>query len=140
MTITDKTLSVSVWDAIKTTITSANIKVGGTAVTVQATHADITDGSGSSRKHFVIVNPIEVDETKDKFGSNQGKKFINILIDCIDNKTSAIDYIADEVTYALSEANIQGIDLVGVTSSYAFTNPNLIKYHEKNLVFTYTRE
>ena len=140
MTISDQTLSADVWTEIKTVLVNASITVDSKAVTIQATNADTTDNNGATRKPFIIIHPINLDETKDKFGSNQGKKFINVFIDCIYKNTLFVDQLADAVTYALSETNISGIELIGVQSDYAFTDPNKKKYHEKNLSFAFTRE
>ena len=140
MVISDQTLSADVWTEIKTVLVNASITVDSKSATIQATNADTTDSAGSARKPFVIITPINLDETKNKFGSGQGKKFINVFIDCIYKNTLYVDQLADQVTYALSENNITGISLIGVTSDYAFTDPNQKKYHEKNLTFTYTRE
>lgn len=140
MAISDQTLSADVWTEIKTVLVNASITVDGKSATIQATNADTTDNAGATRKPFIIINPISLDETKDKFGSNQGKKFINVFIDCIYKNTLYVDELADQVTYALSESNIAGISLIGVQSDYAFTDPNMKKYHEKNLSFAFTRE
>jgi len=140
MAISDQTLSSDIWTEIRTVLVNASITVDSKSATIQATNADTTDSNGTARKPFIIITPVNLDETKDKFGSNQGKKFINVFIDCIYKNTLYVDSLADQVTYALSENNISGIELIGVTSDYAFTDPNQKKYHEKNLTFTYTRE
>ena len=140
MAIADQTLSSDVWTAIKTALVAATIVVDGKAATIQATYADVQDGNGSARKPFIIVHPINLDEVKNKFGSNQGRKNINVFIDCIYKNTLYMDELADKATYALSEANINGISLIGITSDYAFTDPANKKYHEKNITFSYLRE
>ena len=140
MTITDETLSSDVWTDIRAALVASSISVDSKTATIQATYADIQDNNGSARKPFIIIHPINLEETKDKFGSNQGKKFINVFIDCIYKNTLYMDELADKVTYSLSNANILGISLIGVTSDYAFTDPANKKYHEKNLTFSYVRE
>lgn len=140
MAISDQTLSSDIWTEIRAVLVTAAITVDSKSVTIQATNADTTDNAGATRKPFVIINPVNLDETKDKFNSYQGKKFINVFIDCIYKNTLYVDQIADKVTYALSTNKIAGIELIGITSDYAFTDPNQKKYHEKNLTFTYTRE
>ncbi len=140
MAISDETLSSDIWKTIRQTLVDASITIDSKSVTIQASNADTTDNNGSARKVFIIIHPVNLDETKDKFGSNQGKKFINIFIDCIYNKVGFVEELADKVNYILSEANISGLDLVGITSDSAFTDPNRKKYHEKNLSFAYMRE
>jgi hypothetical protein len=142
MAISDTSLSVDVFNTVRSVLLNASITVtNGTATTDTSSaglYASFNDKNASRPQ--VIINPIMVDEDSYKFGSTRGKKFINITIDCFYKNTLGIDQMHDQVVNALSSTSIDGIDLVGVTTDVDFDSPGDQKYHRKSGTFTFTRE
>jgi hypothetical protein len=83
---------------------------------------------------------MSLDESGYKFGSGQGRKFMNITVECYSENTLGIDQLSSQVRDAISTASIDGMELVAVSSDYAFTNPDVNKFHLKTITFTFDRE
>lgn len=139
MAITDSTIDTELFIAVRTILVSASLSTtSGTTVTAAQIAASYNDKELSRPQ--VIIYPISDNEVKDKFGSNYGKRFLNIDIDCYANNTLKVDQLSQQIKSALSENVIDGVDLIGITTDYAFQQPGNNKYHLKNLTFTYQRE
>ncbi len=141
MTISDDTLDTDVFTAIRTKIVAAApfVTNSSTSATTAASIRAAYNDEGVVRPQ-IIMNPIEPEEADWKFGSKEGKKFINIVIDCYYSNTLGIDQLAQQVKSVLKDDDILGIDLVGIATDYAFNTANDAKYQLKSLTFTYTRE
>jgi hypothetical protein len=81
-----------------------------------------------------------IDEDSWKFGGSQGKKMINVVIECYYSNTLGVDQLFDQVRAALDDNDIDGIDLVGISSDYGYNTSAEQKYHVKSGTFTYERE
>jgi hypothetical protein len=81
-----------------------------------------------------------LDEAEWKFGGFQGKKVINVVVDCFGSSTLFVDQLWDQVRAALDDNDLSGIDLVAISTDYAFNSPGDQKYHLKSGTFTYERE
>jgi hypothetical protein len=79
-------------------------------------------------------------ETLDKFSSAQGKKDINVVIECYSDKTIGVQQLADQVAHSLKGTVIDGIELVNIDKDYGFNSPNENKMHLITLTAHYTRE
>jgi len=141
MAISNSTLNVDVFSEIRALIV-ANTPYVTNSTTASTTAATINAAYNDkpSIKPQIVINPINKDETKDKFGSNEGRKFINIVIECYYSNTLGIDQLADSVEYTLKHNEIVGIEMVGVTSDYAFNMAAKSKVQLKTLTFTYDRD
>ena len=141
MSISDSSLSVDVFSEVRSKIVAAAPYVTN-STTSETTLAQVRAAYNDKEpvRPQIVINPIEKDEANWKFGGTEGKKFININIECYYKNTLGVDQLADSVETALKANDINGIDLIGVVSSYAYTNPVLIKYHMKGITFTYDRE
>ena len=139
--VSDSTLSTDVFTEIRNKIVAAapyvtNSTTSSTsAASILAVHNDT-----KTTIPQIVINPIVYDEANWKFGGTEGKKFINVIIDCYYKNTLGIDQMSDQVLTALKVNDISGIDLVGVTGDYAFNVNNEAKFHLKSTTFTYDRE
>lgn len=145
MSISDNTLSVDVWNTVRSVLVEASIKITNT--TTAGTKTASVLASYNDKKPSVpqiIIQPIDSDESEYKFGSSNGRKFINVTIECYYQNTLGVDQLSDGSKAAIREAcedgTITGMDLVGVTETYAFTDPNQTKFHLKTVTFTFDRE
>ena len=145
MSINDDTLSVDVFDTIRSVLVSASPVVTNTTTSNTKTAsvlAQYNDKSPSAPQ--IIIIPADVSEDTFKFGGKQGKKFINVGIECYYTNSLGVNQLADQVKVAIKDAcedgTIIGMDLVGLTENMAFVNPNEAKYHLKTLTITFDRE
>ena len=136
--VQDATLSRDIWTAVRTALVAATIQVTDGTVKNATVAAAYNDQKTSSPQ--IIIYPIDVDESVWKFGSNQGKKFINLPLEIYYSNTLGLDQLDDKVRELIKETEIPGIELVGITSAYSYTNPALVKYHTKLINLTYDRE
>jgi len=141
MTISDDTLNVDVFNTIRTLLISASPKVTNTTTLATKTATVLSSYNDESVSvPQIIINPIKIDESEWKFGSFQGKKIINVEIECYYEKSVGVEQLSDIVSKTIKEATITGLDLIAVTSDYAFISPNDNKFHLKTLTFTFVRE
>jgi hypothetical protein len=139
-TITDGNLNVSLFNTIRTAIVSYEPKV--TESTNKYKKASIKAAYDDSKVTTpqVILTPLNITESDYKFGSQEGRKVINVIIECYYTNTLGIDQLSDDVTAAIKGINFGVLDLIGMSSDYAFVNPNEAKFHLKTLVFTFLKE
>lgn len=141
MAINDTSISVSVWDAVKAKLVAAAPTVSNlstsatTAASIRAAYNDTEPA-----RPQIILNPAIIDEADWKFGGTQGKKIINVLVECYADKSSYVDQLWDQVRAALVIDDIDGVDLRAIASDYAFSSPGDQKFHMKSGTFTYERE
>lgn len=141
MAINDSTLSVDVWNDIRAKLVATglyvtNSKTGTTtSASIRASYHDET-----ATRPQVIINPINYDEANWYFGSKHGKKMINVFIECYYKNTLGIDQLSDQVLDAVKDNDISGVNLIGITTDYAFSDPNENKYQLKTITLTYDRE
>lgn len=141
MTISDSTLSTTFWTDTRAIIVAAAPYVtnsttsGTTAASINAAYNDKT----ASRPQ-IIINPINYSEDTYKFGSNQGKKLINLTVDCYASNSLGMDQLADQVIDAMKGTDIDDAEIVAISTDVAFVNPNEAKFHLKSITFTYDRE
>lgn len=139
--VSDQNLSTDVWTAIRTLLVAGTIQTTNTT-TEETTNASIlaTYNDKKTNSPQVIINPIETDEALNKFGGSEGKKVINVIIDCYAHNGLGADQLADDVKYILKGNEISGIELIAVTTNINFDTSNERKFHLKSLTFTYQRE
>ena len=131
MTISDSTIRTDVWTAVKNKIVAAAL-----GADVNGNYKDKL----SVKKPQIVIAPINKDEAEFKFGSINGKKTINIFIDVYADTSLIADTLAQGIDNALVQNDIDGMDLIALSSDTAFVNPQEIKYKLVNLVYTYQRE
>ena len=137
--VSDSSIATDVWSEIRSILVSSNLQVttndGVKDASIEASYND-----KNTSKPQVIIYPISHDESEWKFGSFEGKKLINVQLEIYHNTTRGIDQLEGQVLEPIKNTEIPGIELVGITTDYAFTNPMLTKYHLKTITLTYDRE
>ena len=137
--VSNNTLSTDIWNQIRTDLVASAIEVTDGSKVKEASVSAAYNDKNTSRPQ-IIIYPSDRDESTWKFGSFEGKKFINISIEVYYSNTSGLDQLEDAVTTVLKETLIPGIELIGITSAYTFNNPAFTKYHSKMITFTYDKE
>ena len=141
MAINDATISSDVWTTIKNIIVAAAPKTtNGTSGATRKAGIYASYNDEKFKMPGIIIDPAEISESEYKFGSNVGKRFINITIGCYYNNTLGTDQLADQVNAALASADINGMELVGFDSTQAFVDQNQAKFQLKTITFTFERE
>jgi len=141
MAISDATISSDVWTTIRTIIVAAAPKI-----TNSTTSSTKTAGVYASYndKNFkmpgIVIDPAEISESDYKFGTNIGKRFINVTIGCYYKNTLGTDQLSDQVIHAMSQADLSGMELVGFSTDQAFVDQNQAKFQLKTITFTFDRE
>jgi len=141
MTVTDANLRTTVWTDIRTAIVGIAPFVTNSstsATTVASINAQYNDKY--TTKPQVVIIPIESDETLNRFGGTEGKKTINVFVECYYKNSLGVDQLADQITAGVKSTDFDGIDLIGVTSDYGFNTINDSKYPVINVTFTFDRE
>ena len=141
MSISDDTISVDVFNDVRTAIVSASpiVTNSTTSKTKTATVLAAYNDKATTTPQ-IVINPAAIDESEWRFGSFQGKKIINVSVECYYSNTLGVDQLSDTVMKAIRETAFDGMELIAVTSDYAFTNPNEMKFHLKTITFTFERE
>jgi uncharacterized protein YaiE (UPF0345 family) len=139
MAISDSTLAQNVFTDVRSALVAASIttSIGSTvsSANILAAHPDKVYA-----KPQIVILPIQSDEGDFKFGGSEGRKAINVVIECYSDKSLGVDQLADGVRAALKANTITGIDLVGFSEDYAFNSPGENKFHLKTLTASYLRE
>jgi len=141
MTINNSSISVDVWTTLRNIIVASNPVVTNSQTgntTLASVRASYNDTEPTRPQ--IIIQPIGYDEAEFKFGTNVGRKFINVTVECYDKSTLGIDQLSDTVAYAIQNTTIDGIELVGLTTDYAFNSSNDQKFHLKTVTFSFDRE
>jgi hypothetical protein len=141
MSISDATISVDVFSAVRAALVAAAIKVtdetGGATKTASIMPAYINDRKTTPQ---VVINPIAKSEEQYKFGKTTGRQFINVTVECFYTTSKGIEQMSDAVETAIKATTFDGMELVGITTDYGFVDPNYGHYHVKSLTFTFDRE
>lgn len=141
MVISDSTVSVDVFSAVRTALVAAALKIteenGGATKTASVVPAYANDRKTTPQ---VVINPIAKSEDQFKFGKTTGRQFINVTIECYYITTRGIEQLSDQVETAIKATTFDGMDLVGITSDFGFSDPNFGQYYVKSLTFTFDRE
>jgi len=141
MTITDSTIYTSTWSDIRTKlIASAPYVTNSTTGATTAASILATYNDKLPNRPQIVIEPIVKNEDTFKFGGTEGKKFINVTIECYATNGLGVDQLAEQVEVTLKANDINGIDLVGNTSDNAINIDNEEKYQLKVLTFSYDRE
>lgn len=141
MSISNATLSVDVFSAVRAALVAAAIKIteetGGATktVTIGTAYTNV-----NNTKPTIVINPIVKSEEQYKFGNTTGRQFINVTVECFYTTTRGIEQMSDQVETAIKGTTFDGMDLVGVTSDSGFSDPNFGQYHVKSITFTFDRE
>ena len=148
MAISDDTLSSDVFTTIRAVIVASAPKItytdkaSASKTKTASVYAQYNDKTPTSPQ--IIIIPADVSEDSWRFGGTEGKKLINVGIECYYKTTLGIDQLADTIEAAIKTAvensTITGMDLVGVSENYAFVDPSQMKFHLKTLTFTFDRE
>jgi len=141
MAISDSTISVDVFTEIRNKLvsTAPYVTNSSTSATYAASINAVYNDKNTTKPQIVIY-PARISEDTFRFGGTEGKKAVNVNIECYYQNTLGVDQLSDQIKTALKANDIIGIDLVGIVTDYAFTNPAESKFHLKTMTFTYTRE
>lgn len=138
MAISDSTLTADIFDSIRTKLVAANLAITDGAVYPASIGASFNDKNPSRPQ--IIITPVTYDEGTYKFSSKQGKKSVNVVVEVFYSNTLGIDVLSDRVVDIIKDNDIDGLNLVGVASDYAFNSPGDNKWHLKTLTFGFDRE
>ena len=140
MTISNATISSDVWYSVKTAIYNASPTVTLTGTEVKQASVIPSYKSSRTTTPQIVVNPIEKSESEYKFGANRGRMFINITVDCYYSTTLGVDQLADQVEEAVSNYDFGNMELVAMSSDYAYTDPSAQDFHLKSITFSFDKE
>ena len=141
MAISDSTISVDIFTEVRNKIVAGAPYVTNsstsatTAASINATYND-----KKTTKPQIVILPVSINEDTFKFGGAEGRKAINVNLECYYTTTLGVDQLSDQIKSILKDDDIDGIELVGVVTDYSFTNPAESKFHMKTMTFTYLRE
>jgi purine nucleoside permease len=135
--VSDSTLYTDVWTEIRTILVAAAPSVTSPSAASASINASYNDKA--STKPQIVIQPITKEENEWFFGSNQGSKILNVIIDCYGRNSLGADELQQQVEDALKTNAVDGIYLSGITSNYVFGEVNDCKYHLKSTTFTYGR-
>ena len=141
MAVTDANIYTSVWSEVRTLLVAANLVVTNSTTsqtTLASVNASFNDKNLS--KPQVVIQPIDKDEAAFKFGSYEGKKMINVFVDCYASQSQQIDSLAEQVESYLKLNIINGVELVGITCNNGVSINNDSKYFLKSITLSYDRE
>ena len=141
MSVSDETLYTDLWSEVRTILvaTAPYITNSTTADTTAAViNAQYNDKE--TKRPQVCILPVDKDESEWKFGSAQGKKMLNIIVECWASNSLGVDQLSQQVEHSLKTTEIGGVSLIAVTSSNAVNIQPDSKYHLKSIAFTYDRE
>ena len=140
MAIANSTLSVDVFNTVRNIIVAAAPQVvNEDASTKTASVLAAYNDKKPSTPQVIMYLP-EREMAKDKFGGTNSKRFINVLVECYYKTSRGAAQLTDAVVDAVDSAEIDGMDLVAVSTDVAFINPNDQKFHVTGITFTFIRE
>lgn len=141
MSISDTTISVDVFSAVREALVASAIKItqenGGATKTASVTPTYLNDRKTVPQ---VVISPIVIDKRLDKFGGTKGRQFISVTVECVYTDTRGIEQMSDQVVASIEGVTFDGMELVGWTSDSSFVDPNFGQYHVKSITFTFDRE
>lgn len=142
MTINNSTFYTDLYSAVRTVLVAASLTVTNstTASTkVASVLASYNDTQSTSPQ--VIIEPIDKSEgPRYKFGSNEGRKVVNVTITAYHSTTLGVDQLKEQIEVAMKANEFNELMLTGISVDNAFINPNEAKYHSSSLTFTFDRE
>jgi len=142
MTINDSTFYTDLYSAVRTVLVGASLTVTNSttaATKVASVLASYNDKQLTSPQ--VIIEPIDKSEgPRYKFGSNEGRKVINVTVSAYYKSTLGVDQLKEQIEVAMKANEFDELMLVGIGVDNAFMNPNEAKYHSSSITFTYDRE
>ena len=141
MAIADISINSDVWTTVRTIIVAAAPKItNGTATSTKTAGIYASYNDKTFKMPGIVINPASISESDYKFGSNVGKRFINVDIECYYKNTLGTDQLSDQIIHAVGAADISGMELVGFSNEQAFVDPNQAKFQLKTITFTFERE
>lgn len=140
MAINNSSIATDVFSSIRSLLTSTTISIANEALTATWTvpvNAQYNDKSLSRPQ--IVIPPITFNENNTRFSSTEGQKFISAIIECYAPNTLMIDQIENEVISRIKNNPFSEMELVGLTTQYAFNLNEDQKYHLKTIVLTYDK-
>jgi len=142
MAISNATFYTDLYSAVRTVLVNASLTITNstTAGTKSASVlASYNDKQLTSPQ--VIIEPIDKSEgPRYKFGSNEGRKVVNVTVTAYYKNTLGVDQLKEQIEVAMKANEFDDLMLNGISVADAFINPNEAKYHFSSLTFTYDRE
>lgn len=141
MSISDEKIYTSLWSEVRTLLVAkAPFITNSTTTSTTAAVIAAQYNDKEVKRPQVCILPVDKDESNWKFGSDQGKKMLNIIVECWAFNSLGIDQLGEQVEDALKVNEIPGVSLIAVTSSNALNTQPDSKYYLKTITFTYDRE
>lgn len=127
------------WTAVRNTLVAAALQVTDGSTVKNATVAAAYNDKNTSKPQ-VIIYPLNKDESEFKFSSDDGKQMLNVTVESYYSNTLGVEQLDEQIEEAIKADVPSGMELVGITSDYTFTNPLETKYHSIVTVFTFDKE
>lgn len=142
MVISDTNIATSFWSTLRSTLATAAPYTthpntsATTAASIKASYNDLDNA-----RPMIVIDPINLPETFDKFGGSVGRKDINVVIRVFTEFSVGADQLDDQIRAALAADNMDGVSLQSIESSFdAPADPTLVKFHSKTISVHYLRE
>jgi hypothetical protein len=141
MAISDSSLSVDVWNEMRTCLVAAAPYITNsstsatTAASIKATYNDET-----ASKPLIVIEESTTSESMNKFGGTEGRKFINVTVDCYYNNSLGTAQLVDQCRNAIKAYSWPGMEVVAFAEDVAFNTSNRSKVFLKSLTVTFDRE
>jgi len=131
MTVTDRTIYTDFYTDLKALLVAGTI-TGSPTITS-------ADSDKTFTKPTISIHSLDKDETNVFFGTSEGIKILNIVIDCHANTAKKAEQAAQDVEYILKNNKIKGVVLSGIVSNYNKDIINNINMKYKSNTFTYKK-
>lgn len=131
MTVTDRNIYTTFYTDLKAILVAGTISYTPTITSA--------DSDKTFSKPTVAIHSLDKDEDNVFFGSSEGKKTMNVVIDCHATTAKKAEEILEDVEYELKNNKIQGVKLSSITSNYNKDLINELEMKYKSATFTYTR-
>ena len=136
MVINNSTFYTDLYSAVRTLLVGASLTAESKTAEILASYNDKKTTSPQ-----VIIKPLDKSEgPRYKFGSNEGRKVVNVTLTVYYKNTLGVDELKEQIEAAMKANEFDELMLVGINVDNAFVNPNQAKYHSSSITFTYDRE
>lgn len=139
MAIADSTLRTDFWNDLRAELVAASIQTT-IGATVTAANVVATYNDRQYSRPQIVIQPIILGESEFKFSGSYGKRTVNAVVECYSSHSEGIDQMANQVSEALKDNALDGMNLVAVNEDFAFSAPGENKTFLKTLTFVYERE
>jgi hypothetical protein len=138
--VSDSTLTQDIWTIVKNTLVNNIYIVNSATTTTVMASVNAAYNDKNTTRPQVVIYPVQYSESARRFGGRYGPQLINVEIECYAGSSMGVDQMADKIRELMSVTEIDGTDLVGISTNYIYNDYNQTKFHTKGFVFTYQRD